>query len=1039
MSEDRVDIELLLQHRAFVRSLARRLVRDEARAEDVVQDTYVTALLNPPRHAGALRAWLATVVRKLAWTHTRSEMRRAARERKAVTPAPAPTPAEVLERATWHRKLVNLVMELDEPYRTTLLLRYFEDLNSSEIAAQQGVPAATVRTRLRRGLEQLRERLDKDTPGGRERWLAGLVMLGWPGAREAAAAAAGGSTAARVPRWPVAAAAVGLVAVAVLLVQFRSSGRETVPRSPSATRPAPAPSDLAGHPPPPEQRVRAEPDAGVGELLDVTVLADGRPAAGARIVLAARAGHPWRYSEMDHWRACGRGRADAAGCAHFEGVPHGYVRVLAMLPDHARGETFAYLPQDLVHPVVVELRRTPPLEVVVRDGAGPVAGATVDLVERNGDPWWPRVLAAPTDASGRTIVDGVDGSARVVVRAPGYAPSGPRVPPESGSLEVPLEPRTRTVKWPLASVAGQPAPGTLLSVRRLGGATRREARVVGRDVVLTQLEPGIVPELLAMAPDGTFARLQADRDESVGPAVAFAAPPRLAVTVSDSDGKPLTGIEVRLADAATGNPVYPGGVTRDGRVTGPDGRDTLPVYARDPVRVELYEDGHPRRDAVKRYDPATGDGSLAFELPRARPVRLRVEPELPDEWELYVGRRRIEPAPAGPSELRFVVRAREPVHVYLLAPGFVTATRIVDPRPRGPVELAIRLEPAGSLELKVVRATAGQPFALELVDAEPGAAPPRRGPWTLRLYPGPDHVVRETMLPPGRFRVRDRTSGAMTPEFTIPPGGAAVRLRLDLTGVGRPERISGRVVAPGGLVLRGTEVVAVEQGGDARRDVVSVARDGTFFLPWRGVAPLRVFARHPRVGDGPAVTVTRPRHDLTLPLELRRYAQLRLVPTPPVPPVGVTPPRVHLDRPPYVLDALLDGDTLRFAGYEAGEARLWIDLPGFAPAQLPAVQLPDARVDLGTLELSRGASLRFRVLVPSGEAPPALTISAQALAAPRYQRSCRSAPGAPLVLGGLGPGAFRVTAWDQATGARLWSREIETDGETATEVVIDLR
>jgi hypothetical protein len=295
------------------------------------------------------------------------------------------------------------------------------------------------------------------------------------------------------------------------------------------------------------------------------------------------------------------------------------------------------------------------------------------------------------------------------------------------------------------------------------------------------------------------------------------------------------------------------------------------------------------------------------------------------------------------------------------------------------------------------------------------------------------------MLPPGRFRVRDRTSGAMTPEFRIPAGGASVRLRLDLTGVGRPERIAGRVTGPGGLVLRGTEVVAVEQGDDAHRDVVSVARDGTFFLPWRGVAPLRVFARHPRVGDGPAVTVTRPGDDLTLRLELRCHARLRLVPAPPVPPVGVTPPRVYLDRPPYQLDALLDGDTLRFAGYEPGDARLWIDIPGFAPLQLPPRRLPDGPVDLGTVELSRGASLHFRVLARPGEEPPALTISAQALAAPRYQRSCRGAPGAPLVLGGLGPGVFHVTAWDRTIGARVWSREVEVDGAGATDLVIDLR
>jgi len=56
MSREPVDIETLLSHRPFVRALARRLVRDEARAEDVVQETWLAALRRPPRHAGALRA-----------------------------------------------------------------------------------------------------------------------------------------------------------------------------------------------------------------------------------------------------------------------------------------------------------------------------------------------------------------------------------------------------------------------------------------------------------------------------------------------------------------------------------------------------------------------------------------------------------------------------------------------------------------------------------------------------------------------------------------------------------------------------------------------------------------------------------------------------------------------------------------------------------------------------------------------------------------------------------------------------------------------
>ena len=56
----------LVQQQAFLRRLALRLVADEATADDLVQDAYVLALTRPPERREALRAWLATVVRRLA-------------------------------------------------------------------------------------------------------------------------------------------------------------------------------------------------------------------------------------------------------------------------------------------------------------------------------------------------------------------------------------------------------------------------------------------------------------------------------------------------------------------------------------------------------------------------------------------------------------------------------------------------------------------------------------------------------------------------------------------------------------------------------------------------------------------------------------------------------------------------------------------------------------------------------------------------------------------------------------------------------------
>jgi hypothetical protein len=56
-----------------------------------------------------------------------------------------------------------------------LLYRYYEDMTPAEIAARQGIPVETVRTRLKRGLARLRDTLDRRHGGKRAAWSAGLV------------------------------------------------------------------------------------------------------------------------------------------------------------------------------------------------------------------------------------------------------------------------------------------------------------------------------------------------------------------------------------------------------------------------------------------------------------------------------------------------------------------------------------------------------------------------------------------------------------------------------------------------------------------------------------------------------------------------------------------------------------------------------------------------------------------------------------------------------------------------------------------------
>jgi RNA polymerase sigma-70 factor (ECF subfamily) len=172
-----IDPEELLAHAGWVRALARSLLFDQQQVDDVVQQTWLVALGRPTARRGRLRPWLASIVRSQALHAGRADARRTRRERAAAAGEATRSTADLVAEAELHRRLVTAVIELDEPYRSTLLQHYFRDMSSAEIARAEGIPAATVRSRQRRGLEQLRVRLDDEFGGERRAWSLALVPL----------------------------------------------------------------------------------------------------------------------------------------------------------------------------------------------------------------------------------------------------------------------------------------------------------------------------------------------------------------------------------------------------------------------------------------------------------------------------------------------------------------------------------------------------------------------------------------------------------------------------------------------------------------------------------------------------------------------------------------------------------------------------------------------------------------------------------------------------------------------------------------------
>lgn len=168
-SPDSADKSLLLDHARFVRALAHQLVRG-VDAEDIEQDAWLATISHPPTRFGEERSWLATVTTNLASRLRRSHARRLGRESRSAVPEKTASTLDVVERSEAIRRVADAVCALRDPYRSAILLRYYESLPPREIAKRLDAPVETVRTWLRRALEQLRARLDESQPGGRAAW-----------------------------------------------------------------------------------------------------------------------------------------------------------------------------------------------------------------------------------------------------------------------------------------------------------------------------------------------------------------------------------------------------------------------------------------------------------------------------------------------------------------------------------------------------------------------------------------------------------------------------------------------------------------------------------------------------------------------------------------------------------------------------------------------------------------------------------------------------------------------------------------------------
>jgi RNA polymerase sigma-70 factor (ECF subfamily) len=170
---------LMRRHNRTLYRIARAILRDDAEAEDAVQNAYLAAFRNIAAFRGGSR--LATWLARIAINESYALLRKRKRagvvlpfdpgvngrrtgerdlEEDAMTDAEQPEAAA--SRAEVRRLLERNIDALPDQFRTAFILREVEEMSVDEVAACLGVPAATVRSRAFRARALLREAMARE-------------------------------------------------------------------------------------------------------------------------------------------------------------------------------------------------------------------------------------------------------------------------------------------------------------------------------------------------------------------------------------------------------------------------------------------------------------------------------------------------------------------------------------------------------------------------------------------------------------------------------------------------------------------------------------------------------------------------------------------------------------------------------------------------------------------------------------------------------------------------------------------------------------
>ncbi len=164
---------IMRMHNQKLYRLARSIVRNDSEAEDIVQETYVTAFAHLASFRGeaSLATWLSRIAINEALGRLRRKRRAAAvfmsepAGEAHIIPFPLAASGDDPERSMAQRQILRLVEQatdaLPDAYRTVFVARVIEGLSIEETADLLGIKPQTVKTRLHRARELVRKKIDE--------------------------------------------------------------------------------------------------------------------------------------------------------------------------------------------------------------------------------------------------------------------------------------------------------------------------------------------------------------------------------------------------------------------------------------------------------------------------------------------------------------------------------------------------------------------------------------------------------------------------------------------------------------------------------------------------------------------------------------------------------------------------------------------------------------------------------------------------------------------------------------------------------------